>query len=289
MGLGGVVVLLGREPHSRPQCHTDRVAPLASGRIDLCRACGPFKPLYPVGDILPSRWSGWAMRKRVATEQTPVQILEAATRVFGRHGYAAVSVDELTDEIGLTKGSVYHYFRSKADVLLSATVATLESFRDEIAQRADELTGVTPEARLLELLEKHNELTAKRHEAFIFLVRTRRAVEEAASAPQRRELRALHAAYEAPFVEAIRHGIGAGVFRAVDPVVTARFVLGACNWMAQWHAPNVPPAHSGASSWEEQLVDVVLRGLVDPTADAGRRRARVMQGPKAKRRIAPDE
>jgi AcrR family transcriptional regulator len=224
------------------------------------------------------------MRKRVGTEQTPAQILEAAIKLFARRGYAAVSVDQLADEVGLTKGSVYHYFRSKADVLVSATLAALGTFGEGIAAAAAQLSGEAPERRLLGLVRAHNELTVKHHDAFAFLVRTRRSTEEVASAPERRELRARYAAYEQPFVDALEDGMRAGAFRPVNPVVVARFVIGACNWMAQWHRPDAPTGGGGGPrgargteerSWEEEVLDVLVRGLrleARPAPAPGRRR-----------------
>ncbi len=201
------------------------------------------------------------MRKRVVSEQTPDQIIEAATRLFAQRDYSVVSVDEIADEIGLTKGGIYHYFRSKADVLVSASMATLAFFNDEISSCAAQLRGSAPQLRLLELIRAHNGLTAKHHEAFIFLVRTRQVVSELASETEENKLRALYAAYEAPFIEAIQDGISSGVFRIVDPLVSARFLLGACNWMAQWHRPEAA-RQLGGSIWEEQVLDVMLQGLL---------------------------
>jgi len=43
-------------------------------------------------------------------------ILAAAERVFDKYGYAAATVDEVAAEAGLSKGSLYNYFRSKEDL-----------------------------------------------------------------------------------------------------------------------------------------------------------------------------
>lgn len=40
-------------------------------------------------------------------------MLEAATRLFGRHGYAETSVDDIAVAAGTTTRPVYHYFGSK--------------------------------------------------------------------------------------------------------------------------------------------------------------------------------
>jgi AcrR family transcriptional regulator len=54
--------------------------------------------------------------KKAATRE---KLLEAAMRVFARHGYVATSVDEVAWEAGMTKGAVYSNFESKEDLFLA--------------------------------------------------------------------------------------------------------------------------------------------------------------------------
>lgn len=44
-------------------------------------------------------------------------MLEAATRVFYRRGYASATVQDVADELGILKGSLYHYIKTKEDLL----------------------------------------------------------------------------------------------------------------------------------------------------------------------------
>jgi TetR/AcrR family transcriptional regulator, fatty acid metabolism regulator protein len=45
------------------------------------------------------------------------QILDAAVRVFARQGFHSTRVADIADEAGVAYGLVYHYFRSKDEVL----------------------------------------------------------------------------------------------------------------------------------------------------------------------------
>lgn len=45
------------------------------------------------------------------------EVIEAATRVFFRRGYAAASIQDVADEVGVLKGSLYYYIDSKEDLL----------------------------------------------------------------------------------------------------------------------------------------------------------------------------
>lgn len=41
----------------------------------------------------------------------------AAVELFARHGIANTSVQQIVEAAGVTKGAMYHYFRSKDDLL----------------------------------------------------------------------------------------------------------------------------------------------------------------------------
>jgi AcrR family transcriptional regulator len=72
------------------------------------------------------------------------QILDAAVRVFARQGFHGCRVSDIADEAGVAYGLVYHYFRSKEEVLdtlflerWDVLVATIDDVaaRDDVAPR----------------------------------------------------------------------------------------------------------------------------------------------------------
>ncbi|HUQ56405.1 TetR/AcrR family transcriptional regulator [Lentzea sp.] len=62
------------------------------------------------------------------------QITEAAVRCFGRNGLERTSIADITAESGLSTGSIYAHFGTKAELIQAAARATL-------AQRAEVLGG----------------------------------------------------------------------------------------------------------------------------------------------------
>jgi TetR/AcrR family transcriptional repressor of nem operon len=52
--------------------------------------------------------------------QSRTKLLEAALAVFRTKGYAATTVDDICAKAGVTKGSFFHHFKSKEDLVLSA-------------------------------------------------------------------------------------------------------------------------------------------------------------------------
>lgn len=53
------------------------------------------------------------------------KIVRSARRLFNRHGFDAVSIDEVMADSGLTRGSFYSYFESKGDLYAEAVTDVL--------------------------------------------------------------------------------------------------------------------------------------------------------------------
>lgn len=64
--------------------------------------------------------ASWTRRK----EARPDEILQAAVRLFGEHGYKACRMEDIAKEAGLTKGALYLYYSNK-EALLKAVISTL--------------------------------------------------------------------------------------------------------------------------------------------------------------------
>jgi TetR/AcrR family transcriptional regulator, transcriptional repressor for nem operon len=53
-------------------------------------------------------------------EQTRARIVECARRMFNRHGFEAVSIDQIMASAGLTRGGFYHHFANKEELYSEA-------------------------------------------------------------------------------------------------------------------------------------------------------------------------
>lgn len=75
-------------------------------------------------------------KRRVDTmEENRNKLLAAARRAFASKGFSASSMDELTADVGLTRGALYHSFGDKKG-LLGAVVAQIDGEMAALAQQA---------------------------------------------------------------------------------------------------------------------------------------------------------
>jgi len=75
------------------------------------------------------------------------QIIETAIRFFAQKGYHATSIQEIVDELGIAKGSLYLHFKSKEDLLLSIYKYYVDLFLAKM-YGSDEEEGLSPKERL---------------------------------------------------------------------------------------------------------------------------------------------
>jgi TetR/AcrR family transcriptional regulator, fatty acid metabolism regulator protein len=81
------------------------------------------------------------------------RILDAAERVFAQHGFFAARVSEIAREAGVADGTIYLYFKSKDDLLISLFESRMERFNQLLA---DAVASVArPTDRLLALIRTY--------------------------------------------------------------------------------------------------------------------------------------
>jgi len=77
---------------------------------------------------------------RSKTEHTRHKIVEAAYECFWRSGFARTSVDSIAAQAGVTKRTLYSYYRSKDDLL----AAVLTRYNELATERLQRISGRMP-------------------------------------------------------------------------------------------------------------------------------------------------
>jgi AcrR family transcriptional regulator len=91
-----------------------------------------------------------------AAEDTRQRILATAAELFVERGYAGTSVRDISQRLGMTKGSLYYHFRAKQDVLVALLEPLFEAV-DSFVAGSRACGRVTPELvrRLVDVLDEH--------------------------------------------------------------------------------------------------------------------------------------
>jgi AcrR family transcriptional regulator len=159
-------------------------------------------------------------------------LLPAAADLFAERGYRATTLDDVAARLGMKKGSLYHYIRSKEELLAGIYEQIFD--RIEAAVRPIAEGPLPAEQRLRAMIQTH--LAVVTEELDMLAV----AFQEEAELPAdiRHEIRSRKRAYERIFETVIRDGQRHGTLRLMDARLTARGLLGMCNWLYQWFRPD---------------------------------------------------
>ena len=154
---------------------------------------------------------------RVDPEVRRQAIVEAALNLFRRDGFDAVRVDDILEEVGLSKGGFYHHFKSREDILRQIVVnETVET----MASLSDSLVKDDPTAALAQLfLQGSTNMGAD--------IGVLSSLESfGARSVYLDELEQQLSLHLKPYlVRVIEQGIASKAFRAVDSEATAEIVL----------------------------------------------------------------
>jgi AcrR family transcriptional regulator len=182
------------------------------------------------------------------------RVTRVSAEMFSRRGFRATSMNEIAAAVGLSKPTLYHYFRSKEELLVRiyadvrdeslamarrivADAATpLDAIRDLIAARV--VYTCENQSLLTVCFEEEHELPAELADE---LLRRRRTFEEFFVAALERHLA------EHP-----------SVLLPTTPQVYVNMCLGAVNWCYKWYR------RSGPSTPEQlgrQLADTLTASL----------------------------
>lgn len=190
------------------------------------------------------------------------EVIEAATRIFEEKGYEAASIQDVADELGILKGSLYHYIDSKEELLFTIiddvhrrSLAELEQW---LEMEADTLTRLRALIRL-QVIGQCRDI----RKASVFLHDFR------SLSPQRQaRILAERDRFDMLMRDVIKDGQRDGSIAAeVDAKLATMAIFGIVNWISQWWRAD---GERSPDEVADEYADLVLCGLVPP--NDGRRR-----------------
>jgi AcrR family transcriptional regulator len=90
------------------------------------------------------------MRTTALREEVREAILDATDRLLARYGYKKMTIDDVAQEVGIGKGTIYLHFSSKEELALSHIDRIVERLRERL--RAIAAQDAPPDERLRQML-----------------------------------------------------------------------------------------------------------------------------------------
>jgi AcrR family transcriptional regulator len=173
--------------------------------------------------------------------------------VFHEKGYEATTIQDIADEVGILKGSLYYYIRSKEDLLYEVIRDIHEEAIASVMQ-VDEVEGTALD-RVRAFVIAHMTFTGENLVKISVFFHDFRSL----SSERQQTIIASRDLYERHMRRLIEEGKRDGSIRKdADPKIAALAVMGAMNWTYQWYRPG------GRKSMREiarGFADLIVNGL----------------------------
>lgn len=191
-------------------------------------------------------------------------ILDAAALCFMERGFNATSIDDIARRLSATKGMVYHYFSSKAELFFEIHHRAMDALFDEVEPVAESD---------LPALERFTEMARRYIHTLIQTQPYQRTVSEAVqmilrnstTAEQREQLTYLQSRRiqcEAMFMAVLEEGMSKGTMWASRPRVSIKPVFGAMNSVINWYHYREEETPEQLAELVDEVVQIALRGVM---------------------------
>ena len=181
------------------------------------------------------------------------EIIAVAARLFKEKGYRATTLEDIAAAVGMLKGSLYYYIRSKEELLYLVV-------RDPIRQAYNKLEEiVTSQApvhvKIAQAIANHMMLFHQHYPHIaVYLHDYHHLMQQL-----QKNIIETPKHYQRLWATLLQQGVDTGELRPdLDVKVTGYAILGMCNWVYRWYNPR------GTLSAEEVaavFTKLVLEGL----------------------------
>ena len=210
---------------------------------------------------------GRGPRWRRRPQDRPDEILDAAMQVFAERGLAGARVEDIAEAAGVSKGTVYLYFKGKEELFK-------EAVRRQVGRTLEGLAAAAPPGDPTERLDRFVAAywAHLRRPSFGRLYRL--LLGELHQFPELSRFYAEEVSGRILLLsnEIIAQGVERGVFRDVDPAVASRMMVGLIVQHAVWTSQRDLFPYLGERSDDALLAEIkdfVFTALGHPGGHAG--------------------
>jgi AcrR family transcriptional regulator len=190
------------------------------------------------------------------------QIYYVAAKIFCDKGYDATSMSDIADAVGITKAGIYHYVKSKQDLLFAIMNFGMDRLEIQVITPARAV--IDAEQRLRAILRNHALLIIEGSRPEGYSPLTVLNDEMAGLTPaHRRKVQLRKRAYLNLLRDTLRQLKDEGKLKDVDATVAAFSLFGMLLWLSRWYKPD------GRLTGDEvanEIEKIALGGLLRPQA-----------------------
>lgn len=193
------------------------------------------------------------MSESLANLSRKEQVIRKAAELFREKGYAAASMRDLAQMLGIEAASLYSHIKSKEEILRTLCFDMAAEFRTSLNEVENQ--NISASEKLRKGIIGHIQVMARDLTASAVFMNEHRHL----SQPYLRDFLLLRINYINRFKKIIEDGMGSGEFKdTIDKKLAVMTLFSSLNWMPMWYDPGsaIEPIQLGV-----QLSDMLVNGL----------------------------
>jgi TetR/AcrR family transcriptional regulator, cholesterol catabolism regulator len=186
-------------------------------------------------------------------ESKKEQILRTAAGMFCEKTYHGTTLQNIAEEVGLLKGSLYYYITSKEKLLADIITSAVYSLNEGLVRV--ENTGIPPEEKLRRIIGEHVRFNAEYREAGTLFLTERHIL----NTLEMDDVSVILSRRDKLLNDTLREAVDKGIYRAMDYRLMSLSIIGLCNSLLFWYRPE------GRLNYDiiaDNFFDIIHRGLV---------------------------
>jgi TetR/AcrR family transcriptional regulator, cholesterol catabolism regulator len=189
---------------------------------------------------------------KISLEERKDFISKVATKVFSKKGYQTASLQDLADEAKICKAGIYHYFKSKEEILAYILINISDRFLEKLKNGIKKIKeqGLSPQQSFKKIMEIYAQQVNNEEEKRSLVLRERHQLtgrnkielyrrEQAIFRLMKRELQKIH-----------------NLDKSIDPNVITFLFISMSHWLGFWFK-------EGKKSSLEAIIDQNIRVIFD--------------------------
>lgn len=189
----------------------------------------------------------------VANLSRKEQVIRSAAKLFKEKGYAASSMRDLAQKLGIEAASLYSHIKSKEEILQTLCFDMAAEFRESL-EKVEKQHVSASEKLSLGIIGHVNVMARDLTASAVFMNEHRHL-----SNPYLRDFLLLRINYINRFKAIIEEGVAKGEFKKnIDTKLAVMTLFSSLNWMPMWYSPegSIEPKEIG-----QQLANMLVNGL----------------------------
>jgi len=180
------------------------------------------------------------------------QIIVTAAQMFKQRGYQASSMRDIALVLNIEAASLYHYIKSKEEILELICFNMAQKFTSSITEVND--IYFNAEEKLRKAVLHHVEIITEDIDKSAVFLREWRSLPENSLY----DFIQLRNHYESEFTHIIENGIQEDIFENVDKKFAVLSILSSVNWINEWYQVD---GKMNAEEIAQKISDFVMGGL----------------------------